>query len=121
MSEATGCTSPPINGDTHIQHIADVPEQIIQVIVRHLEGHVSDVKGLRGGVLRAWRPQGPLPDTALGFRELDYHVASLEHLHVQVLDSGLGILDLLEVDIGKTVLTRVVSNPDLIGAEFGSW
>lgn len=46
MCETSGLSGSSINGDTHVDHIADTAEEVVEITVGHLEGHVADEEGL---------------------------------------------------------------------------
>jgi hypothetical protein len=50
MRKATRLARPTINRNTHIHDILHAPEQIVEIAIRHLEGHVANEKGLAGWV-----------------------------------------------------------------------
>lgn len=102
VGETSGLASPPINGDTDVHYVANVTEQIVQVLVGHLKRHVSDEErlgwwvGSEAAVAHVTvTPWGVF----LGTVKLDYKIAALEDLHIQVVDSCLGIIDVLELNI----------------------
>jgi hypothetical protein len=51
MRKASWLTSSSVDGDSHINDIANAPEQVVQILVRHLEGHVADEECLGRWVL----------------------------------------------------------------------
>ena len=53
MRETPRLSRPPINRNPHVNNILDPPEQIIQIAIAHVKGHVADKEGLCGRVLRA--------------------------------------------------------------------
>jgi hypothetical protein len=46
VSEASRLTGAPVNSNTDIHDIANVAEEVVQVLVRHLEGHVANEESL---------------------------------------------------------------------------
>lgn len=102
--------SATINGHTNINDVSYFAEEVIEILIGHLEGHVADEEGL-GGLIRApwlyqvwwWSP--PVV--------LDGHSASLEDCLVHGCDSGIGVRLTLEFNITEPG-TMLVSNCALI-------
>jgi hypothetical protein len=102
VGEASGLAGPAVDGNTDVHDIANVAEEVVQVLVRHLEGHVANEESLRGRVGNVAAAGRGRLGVGLGPVELADEVAALEDLHVQVVDGGLGVLDVLEVDVSES-------------------
>lgn len=83
MRKASWLAGSSVNGDTDVNDILDLAEEIVEVLIRHLEGHVADEEGFRRRVpgSEARSVAGPF------FLEgvLDEHAAALEDLLVEGL------------------------------------
>ena len=103
MRETSWLASPSINRNADIDHIADSAEHVVQIAVRHLEGHVADKKGLGG---RFKRLVGAVRALAFELGRLKSGVlhgetAAFEELLMKGLD-GLGRgFGGLEVDVAE--------------------
>lgn len=51
MGKASRLACPAVNGNTDIDHVLDLPKELVQISVAHVEGHITDEKGF-GGVVR---------------------------------------------------------------------
>lgn len=102
MCEASRLTGPSVNGDTYVHDVADIAEKVVEIFVRHLEGHVADEEGLGRRVGLEGSVLGARPRVLLGLVILDDKVAALENLHVKGLDGGLRILEILELNISES-------------------
>jgi hypothetical protein len=107
MGETPWLAGSPINSNPHINHVLHILEQIIEVLIRHLEGHVSNEEGLGRWV--------PWDSGAGGIAFLqDGHVllgvgygdsAAFEELLVFGFDGGGGGGDGGEFDVAESVLS----------------
>lgn len=99
MREAPRLPRAAVNGDAHVDHVADLAEELVEFAVRHVEGHVADEEGAgRGG--------GGLVAVALdggvaGLGVLDGEAAAGEGLVVIVADGGGGGFGVGEVHVAE--------------------
>ena len=102
MGEASGLACPAVDGDTDVHDVADIAEEIVQVLVRHLKRHVANEERLCGrvGLVVAAGTAGL--GVGLSLVELADEVAALEDLHVKVVDGSLGVFDVLELDVSES-------------------
>lgn len=103
MCEPSRLSRPAINGNANIDHIADAAEEVVEIAVSHLEGHVADEKGLGGGVPRqakAVRARFQLRGLEGGV--LDGEAAAFEELLVEGCDGFRGRVGGFEVDIAES-------------------
>lgn len=116
MSETPGLASSSVDGDANIHDVADIAEKVIEVLVRHLVGHVADEERL-GRRLFAEVPLA-IPGAAplLNTVELNDEIPTLEDLQVKVLDSGLRVVYILKVDVteSSTQASVVIDDLDLV-------
>ena len=105
VCKTTGLASAAIDGYSDVDDVAYFAEEIAEVLVRHLEGHVTDEEGL-GGRVHATRLTAV--DGLAWAVELDSEAAALKDLLVGSLDSLGGIVDIVELDVTESVvkLTR---------------
>jgi hypothetical protein len=103
VSESSRLASPPVNGNADVHDVANVTEEVVEVLVRHLEGHVSDEESLRRSVVLEAAGSTASFGVILGCVELDDKVAAFKHLHVEVVDGGLRVGNILELDVSETV------------------
>lgn len=94
MSETSWLASPSVDGNTDVNNILDIAEEVVDVRVRHLEGKVSKEEGL------AWF-SGPSDLLSLGARIVDDQVTALKYCLMSALDGSGGLLDGLEGDISE--------------------
>jgi hypothetical protein len=113
VSESSRLASPAVNGNAYIHDVADVAEEVVEVLVRHFKRHIADEKGLGRRVLYI----AALVRTAglgvlLRAVELHNEVPALEDLHVKVLDGSLGVIGILKLDVteaeGKLACALVI-------------
>lgn len=89
MREAARLARAAIDGDAHVDDVADFAEEVVEFAVGHVEGHVADEEGAGGG--------GGAGGVAVGAREergarggvLDGEGAAFEGFVVEGFD-GLG-------------------------------
>jgi hypothetical protein len=106
MGEASGLSGPPVDGNTDIHDVANVAEEVVEVLVGHFKRHVSDEKSLGGRVALTKATGGAAgPGVGLGRVELDNEVATFEDLHVEVVDGSLCVGNALELDVSETAVT----------------
>ena len=88
-----------INRYPDVDDVAHLAEQVAEVLVRHLEGHVADEEGLGG-----WVDAGLLAavDGRAWAVELHGETATLEDLLVGGFDCLGGVVDALEFDVAET-------------------
>ena len=112
MRKSSWLPGPSVDGDADIDHILYALEEIVQVTVGHLEGHVADKEGLGWWVQRlvraGWVLRAVVEGAGLKGGVLDGEAAAFKELLVQVFDGSCGRLDVLEVDVAKS-RTRLVS------------
>jgi hypothetical protein len=101
VGEASRLAGASVNGNADIHHVANVAEEIVEVLVRHLKRHVSDEERLAGRVLLEASSRGAGLGAGFGEVELDDEVAALEYLHVEVVDGRLGVAEALELDVAE--------------------
>jgi hypothetical protein len=102
MRESSRLTSPTINRNTHIDHVADAAEEVVKIAIRHLEGHVPDEEGLGGGILRARGAFGAgFEFGGLEGGVLHGEAAAFEELLVEGFDGFGGGLGGFEVDVAE--------------------
>lgn len=88
MGESPRLARAPVNRHADIDYIFDLAEEVVEVAVGHVEGHVADEEGAGGGVVWAvWAGDG-----AGGALDgvLDAEAAAFEVLEVVFLDGGGG-------------------------------
>ena len=98
VRKATRLACSPINGHAHIDDVGDAAEQVVEILVRHLERHVADEERLGGRVLatsglRARLGHGVLHDDATAF----------EALHVHRFNGFGGAGGVVEFDVAETM------------------
>ena len=55
MGETARVASTAVNGNTHIKHVLDFAEEVVEILVGHLVGQVTDEESLAGRVARSGR------------------------------------------------------------------
>ena len=98
VGEAAGLACTAVDGDTNVGDVLDVAEEVVKVLVGHLEGHVADEEDIAGRVVRRL---GTASGGGSNLVELDDEVAALEDLHVEALDGGLGVVEVLVLHVGE--------------------
>ncbi len=101
MGESPRLARAPVNGHTDIDDIFDLAEQVVEVAVGHVKGHVADEEGAARGVVWAvWAGDG-----AGGALDgvLDTEAAAFEVLEVVFLDGGGGPFGVGEFDVAVPV------------------
>lgn len=99
VSESTWLTSAAVNGNTDVDDVLDIAEQLVQVGVGHLEWEVANEESLGWGVLGT-----------VGLRVdhvVDDHAAAGKEGVVEVLDGLGGGGDVLEGDISESSILSV--------------
>ena len=101
MGEASWLAGPAVDSYANIHNVADITEEIVEVLIRHLKRHVSDEEGpgWRIGLEATFRTCRF--GIEFGSVILDDQVAALKDLHVEIIDSSLGICRVLVFDISK--------------------
>jgi hypothetical protein len=103
MREPSRLSRSAINGNTNIDHIADAAEEVVEIAVSHLEGHVADEKGLGGRILRLAGAVGAgFQLRGLEGGILDGKAAAFEELLMQGFDGFRGRFGGFEVDIAES-------------------
>lgn len=104
MSEASWLTGPSVNGDSYVNNILDIAEQVIKIFVRHVEGHVANEKGLAwiiGSTVR--ESSRGVVDLFSGAVRLNGEATTLEWLLIQGLHSLCSVLRVGEFNVAKSV------------------
>jgi hypothetical protein len=103
MRKTSRLACPPINRNPHINDVADAAEQIREVAIGHLEGHVADEKGFGGWVhgLVLFHIGVELVADAGGV--LDRDAPALEERHVGALQGAVGGFLGREVNVAESV------------------
>ena len=100
MRKALGQSRPAINRDPHVHHVGNPLEELAEILVRHVEGHVAEVQRSRR-----------IPDPHMGIdvvlRKLDRHATALEDLQVHALNGAGGGLDGIKLDVAEPVKNTV--------------
>ena len=110
MREASRLAGPPINRDPDINHVLDLSEQIVQIAIAHIEGHVAYEEGSGRRVLGALLAKGLTGRTGVvSGREgkLDGETAAFEILQIVEVDGALGGFDGFKCDIAKSSSNQV--------------
>ena len=104
MREAPRLARPPINRYPDINHVLNLPKQIIQIAIAHIEGHVAYEEGSAWNVFGTLLAKGLAGRThAVGRKgKLDGEAATFEVLQVVEIDGALGGFDGFECDIAES-------------------
>ena len=108
MRESPRLSRPPVNRHPHINHVFDLSEQIVQITIAHVEGHVPYEQrfGRRIGwsivrVRLAWRA---VADARVAReRVLDRETAAFEVFHVVEFNGAAGGFGGFESDVAESV------------------
>lgn len=109
MRKTPWLTRSAINGDPNVDDITDTTEEIIQISVGHLEGHVTDEQGL------AWRVLGPTGGLlwsalarlrSVGMSEGYRQTAAFKCLLMEGIDSSLCAFGGLKFNITETAISQ---------------
>ncbi len=105
MREASWLARTSINRNSHINHVLDLSEQVVQVAVAHVEGHVADEEGFRGSVEGAVGEGGAGEGAGAFFRdaELNGEAAAFEVLEVVEFDGFGGGFDGFKLYVAESV------------------
>lgn len=95
MGESSGKASLAVDGDPHVDDIADVFEEVIEFPVAHVEGQVADIEGLG-------RWFGPHVGSEVRGGVLNNDATSLEDLRVHSFNSAGGSLSRVVRDVSKS-------------------
>lgn len=101
VGETSGLAGTSVDGDSDVENIPDVAEEVVEVFVGHLEGHVANEErlgGLLGGARGTGRDAGLAADVVLHGQ-----ATALEDLLVERLQGGGGVLYSVELDVAETV------------------
>lgn len=94
VSESSWLTSATVNGNTDVNNVLDVAEQLVEIGIGHLKSEVADEQSLGWGVLLAG---------LLGVGHVvDDHAAAGEEGVVEVLNGLGGGLNVLELDVSES-------------------
>ncbi len=106
MREAPRLARPPIDRNPHINDILDTPEQIIQIAIAHVEGHVADEESLCRFVEGAVGYSAGVVAVLVGLATvdgiLDCEAAALEVLEVVKFDGFSCGGDVLECYVAES-------------------
>ena len=84
MRESSWLAGTSVDGDADIDHVLNALEEIVQITVGHLEGHVTDEEGLGGRIQRLvradWVRLAALEVAGLKRGVLDGEAAAFEEL-----------------------------------------
>lgn len=102
MREASRLAGAAVDGDAHVDDVPDLAEEVVELAVGHVEGHVADEEGAGGwsGLRRA--PGGNAPGGGAGGGVLDVETAAFEFLVVEGGDGGVGGVLGGEVYVGES-------------------
>ena len=89
MREAPGLARAAVNGDAHVDDVADLAEEVVEFAVGHVEGHVADEEGAGGGGGAGRVAVGAREERGAGGGVLDGEGAAFEGFVVEGFD-GLG-------------------------------
>lgn len=112
MGEPPRLARASVDGDAHVDDVADLAEELVQLAVRHIEGHVADEEGARGladacGAAAAGAGEAVVAAGAggggAGAGVLDGEAPAGEGGVVVVADGGRGGVDRGEVHVAETV------------------
>ena len=103
MREASRLARPPINRYPDINHVLDLPKEIVQIAIAHIEGHVAYEEGSGWRVLGALLAGSLARTYAVGTEgKLDGEAAAFEVLQVVEIDGTLGGFESFECDIAES-------------------
>lgn len=113
VGETSWLTGAAVNGNTDVDNVLDVAEELVQVGIGHLESEVADEEGLGWGVL----------GTVLGGvgHIVDDHAAAGEDSVVKGLDSLGGGLNVLEGNVSETLAQSASILCDPGGLDLSVW
>lgn len=98
VGESSRLASTSVNGNTDIDDVSDVTEELIEISVRHLKGEVADEEGLRGfGLSRS--------TLAALVHVVDNETATFNDGLVLGLNGLGGLFDVFELDVSESVVT----------------
>jgi len=124
MSETPWLARSSIDRDSDVNHVSDATEQVVEVTISHLEGHVTDEEGLGGRVDRLVGTIGARLTPCCGSFVcgiLYSQATTFEHLLVQGLDSCGGGFEIFKIDISETgngVSKTLLSGIMILGLPF---
>jgi hypothetical protein len=95
VGETSWLTGSSVNGNTDVDDVSNVAEQLVEISVGHLESEVADEERLGGLVLFAWLVGGLV-------LVVDDHTAAFEDGFVLGFDGCGGLVDGLKLDISKS-------------------
>ena len=108
VRETSWLSRTSVDGNTDVDDVSDALEKVVQVTVRHLEGHVSDEESLGGrvewsvgSVEAAWTLAG-LKSLGLVRSILHGEAAAFEELLVESFNGFGGRIDGFKVDVTKS-------------------
>jgi hypothetical protein len=99
VSETSWLPSAAIDSYSHVNDVAHFAEEVAEILVGHLEGHVADEECLGWWVCTSLCAR---VDRLAGTVELDCEAAALEDLLVRALDGTDSIIDILVLDVAET-------------------
>lgn len=107
VGEASWLTSPSVNGDSHINNVLDIAEQVIEIFVGHVEGHVANEKGLgwvvdAGGTIEGSSSPVAVVESLSGAVRLNGETTTLVWLLVQAVHGLCSVFRVLEFNIAES-------------------
>lgn len=97
MSEPSRLPSATIDSDPNVNYVSNLAEKVVEVLIRHLEGHVADEEGLGRGV-----GFSRLSKVALSlFVILNGHAAASEEMLIQTFNGCSGVVQIFKFHIAK--------------------
>jgi len=99
VGETSWLTTPSVDGDSDVQNVLALAEEVAEVLVGHLERKVANEESLARWVPRlvADRVVGLAADVVL-----DDHTATLEHLLVKALNRSGGRVEVVKFNVTKS-------------------
>lgn len=106
MRKTPGLPRATVNGNAHVDDVAHLAEELVQLAVRHVKGHVADEEGAGGFVGAVDGAPGGAGGGGAGLGVLDGEAPAREGGVVVVADGGRGGVDGHEVHVAETVMMQ---------------